>query len=78
MFSVQRENLEVVSLTVRQWSNFMGHNRLGENCDMPDEKALGLPENPSKDNRPWVAAGPCLSLIPQALVERATKRPSTN
>jgi hypothetical protein len=76
MFAARREDLKIASQTVRQWSNLMGGDPLGENCDMPDEKALGLPEDPSKDNRPWVAAGPGLCLVPPALVERAMKRPS--
>ena len=71
IFAKRRNDLLSHRATIRAWNSFMGHDPLGENCDLPDEKAMGLPENSARDSRSWIAAGPGLCLLPPSIHERA-------
>ncbi|MFC3110856.1 hypothetical protein ACFOFO_23370 [Undibacterium arcticum] len=59
---------------VRQWNNFMGRDPFSVDCDLPEEKGVGLPENPERSKRAWIAAGPGLCRLPPELHEKAAIR----
>ncbi|WP_332860812.1 hypothetical protein [Janthinobacterium svalbardensis] len=73
IFAKRRKDLERYGATVREWNSWMGPDPLGQNGDLPDEKAMGLPENPERDLRAWIAAGPNLCLLPPSIHERASR-----
>ena len=72
IFAVRRDKLETTNSPIRHWNNLMGHDLLGDDSDLPDEKTIGLPENPAKDRRPWIPVGPGLCMVPPAVIERAS------
>lgn len=74
MFAKRQKNLASHGSPIRQWNSFMGRHSFGEDCDMPDERAVGLPEDPSRDGRAWIAAGPGLCQLPPSIHERAQGR----
>lgn len=51
IFSKCRKDLLYHATTIREWNSYMGVSFIGENCDLPDEQAVGLPENPARDTR---------------------------
>lgn len=71
VFAKNRKDLEMHKTTIRHWDHNIGRNRLSEHCDVPDEKAVGLPENHLRDKREWVASGPGLCRLPPSLHEKA-------
>jgi hypothetical protein len=73
VFAKARKDFSMHSTTIRQWNSFTGRSFFGENCDLPDEKAVGLPENPARDNRAWVAAGLGLCPLPPSVHECAQR-----
>jgi len=73
LFAKHRKDLAIHGTVIRKWDSFMGKSAFGEDCDMPDEKSIGLPHNPSRDNRAWVASGPGLCRLPPSIHERAQR-----